>query len=174
MHVGRWAAYALLVAIELDSAAVLESTAALMAFRLREGGFSTAGGGREVETFTTGTTPTLARATSVTDRQSALASNDFPGADDADEPELRTVASLRSAIELELSVPNYDSQRVKDWREELREYVKRFSAMGSDSGQEGEPGEEGGLKPVWDFGPQPLVRAEGSECPIIPSRRLRW
>lgn len=163
--------------VTLELVAVRQATASLMAYRLRIGGFTSGRGGAETEDFTTTTTPTLARANEVVTRNAALVSDDFPAANVGDEPELRTIAALRSAIELEASAPNMDPERIRVWREQLREYVQRVSGgSGGDEGAPG-PGEPGFrvLAPVWYFGPREADRAPGSEVAWDPSRtRRRW
>lgn len=178
------------MAITLDPEAVRKATAALMGYRLRTGGFVAGRGGVELEDFTAETTPTLARADAVTTRNAALVSDDFPGAEPGDEPELETIAALRSAIELEASVDNMDAERIRVWREQLREYVKRaIDSTGGAGGAEGEPGSRV-LAALWSFGPVEGVRAPGAEIartatgeplfdggdPVAPERRrrLQW
>lgn len=177
--------------VVLDANAVRLSTARLMAFRLRQSGFAVGQGGLETTDFTPQTTPTLAAAIEVTERNAALVSDDFPGADASDEPELRTIAALRSAIELEASVPNMDRDRITTWREQLRESVGRVADGGSGAGEPG-PGEEGYrvLRAVWDFGGSTVARVPGAEVAVTATgeplydggestggtrpRRLRW
>jgi len=175
--------------VVLDATAVRLETAGLMAFRLRQSGFVAGQGGAETTDFTAATTPNLVTAQRVTERNAALVSDDFPGADAGDEPELRTIAALRSAIELEASAPTMDEARIRAWRDQLREYVKRVTDTGGDGPAPGEPGARV-LDPVWSFGPAEDVRVEGSEgpqpvyyfrpytAPVPPEgdrpRRLQW
>lgn len=150
-----------------------------MAYRLKVGGFGVGRGGQEAPDFTAETTPNLTRATEVTQRNAALVSDDFPAAEAGDEPELRTIAALRSAIELETSAPNFDADRVREWRTQLREHVETAGGAGDAPG----PGEPGArvLEPVWGFGPSgdgvtvydAAAYAEGSEVPLYTSRRRR-
>lgn len=107
---------------------VLDASAALMAFRLRSSGFSEGRGGRVVAMFTDSTTPTLGHASAIATRNARLVADDFSGALPGDEPELRTIAALRTAIELEASAPQMDRERVLTWREQLREHVERATA----------------------------------------------
>jgi hypothetical protein len=160
-----------------------------MAYRLRVGGFVQGQGGAEVPDFTAATTPSLTRATEVTARNAALVSDDFPGADAGDEPELRTIAALRSAIELEASAPSMDPERIRVWRDQLRESVERAGAASGGAGGEPGPGEPGYrvLAAVWSFGPAEGERVPGAEVartatgeplydggePTAPERRRR-
>lgn len=176
--------YAPRVAIDLSSDDVRAATAALMAFRLRSRSFAAGAGGEQQRDFDATTTPTLESAQEVTERNAALVSDDFPGAEVGDEAELRTIAALRSAIELEASVPAMDRDRILTWREQLREYVKRAIDSTGGGGAGDPPGTET-LKAVWNFGPSCPPRAPGSEVPWPPqnpavyedpsrARRLRW
>jgi hypothetical protein len=178
------------VAITLDPDEVRSATAALMAYRLRSDGFAAGQGGVQQTDFTDRTTPTLAQATEVTTRNAALVSDDFPGAEEGDRPELVTIAALRSAVELEASAPSMDAERIRVWREQLREYVTRAgerTAAGSSS--EAEPGARV-LAALWSFGPSETLRVPGAEVaqtatgellydggePVAPAqrRRLLW
>jgi hypothetical protein len=174
--------YASGVAVTLDPDTVRLSTASLMAYRLRAAGFAAGRGGLEEPDFTTGTVPTLARADEVAARNAGLVSNDFPRADDDDEPELRTIAALRSAIQLEASAPNMDPERIRVWRDELRESVGR---VGSGAGGDGAASAGDPLEAVWNFGGT-CEHTPGSELPAVEygelayrpttgiGRRLRW
>lgn len=164
--------------VTLEADAVRLSAAKLMAYRLRVGGFAAGRGGARVADFTAETVPTLADATDITTRNAGLVSDDFPTAIDGDEPELRTIAALRSAIELEASAPNMDFERIRVWREQLREYVTRVGGSGGDSAS---PPGSGALAAMWGFG-SATCWPEGAERPCDPcppvyqpgSRRLRW
>jgi hypothetical protein len=148
---------------------VLRSVESLMAYRLRASGFAEGRGGVQTQGFTESTTPTLSRATEVVERNTRVVGNDFPDASEEDEPELRTIAALRSAIELENSVetPNFD--RIREWREQLREFVRRVADAGGGDGPT-----QSALAPVWSF-PRPCPpHVEGSEEPVLARRRLRW
>lgn len=151
------------MAITLDPAAVRKATAALMGYRLRASGFAAGRGGVETTDFTANTTPPVDRADAVATRNAALVSDDFAGAEPGDEPELETIAALRTAIELEASAPSMDAERIRVWRDQLREYVKRaIDATGSAGGAEGEPGSRV-LAAVWDFGGSEVARVPGAE-----------
>lgn len=155
-------------------AEVLEAAEDLLAYRLRQSGFSSGQGGREVPHFTEVTTPTLARAQRVAVRKAGELAREFV-VDVADHDDLVTIAALRAAIELEASAPNMDPERIRTWRDQLREYIARAAAAGSaSSGGGGGVVGAAELPPVWGFGPRVPVRAEGAECPIVPDRRLRW
>lgn len=160
--------------LPLDPELVRIAVASLMAYRLRVGGFASGRGGATQLDFDTETTPTLADAQEVSERNAALVADDFPSATDGDEPELRTIAALRTAIELESGTPNMDPERIRVWRDQLREYVDR---VGDGTGGEGEPGPgEPGfrvLAPVWCFGPREADRAPGSEIAWEPRRTRR-
>lgn len=159
--------------IALDATAVVASTASLLRWRLRQRGFGEGRGGEEVPTFTTGTTPSVTTATEVVQRNSALVSDDFPHADASDEPELRTIAALRSAIELELGVDQPDFERVREWRNELREHVSRV-AESAESAEDEAAGARA-LDAQWGFGPVVDEPVMGAEEPLDYSRRrLRW
>lgn len=176
------------MAIVLDAGAVRQATAALMAYRLRQRGFVAGQGGEDTLDFTAETTPTLTHATEVTTRNAALVSDDFPDADASDEPELRTIAALRSAIELEASAPSIDEARIRAWRDQLREHVARVAERAA-----GAAGGEAGarvLAAVWSFGPSTAPRVPGAEVATTATgeilydggdsagydrpRRLRW
>ena len=145
-----------------------------MAYRLRVGGFTSGRGGAPETDFTDDTTPTLADAQEVAERNASLVADDFPSAIAGDEPELRTIAALRAAIELESGTPNMDPERIRVWREQLREYVERAGAGDGGDGEPG-PGEPGFrvLAPVWYFGPRDAERAPGSEIAWDPTRTRR-
>lgn len=164
------------MAVQLDADLVRRSTASLMAYALKSQGFVAGQGGTPTVDFTQQTTPTLARASEVVERNSRLVTNDFPSAAGSDEPELRTIAALRSAIELENGTPSPDDVRIKNWREQLREYVGRFDSSGGD-GAETPPG--GALAPAWSFGSGDRCHPPGSEMPYPTKtgneeRWLRW
>jgi hypothetical protein len=164
------------VPVELDPEAVRTSVASLMAYRLRVGGFASGRGGAAATDFAADTTPTLDDAREVAERNARLVGDDFPSAVAGDEPELRTIAALRSAIELESGTPNMDAERIRVWREQLREYVERAGDSGGSGDGAPGPGEPGFrvLAPVWDFGPREVDRAPGSEIPWDQPRRRRW
>lgn len=166
--------YAPAVAIELNAEDVRKETAALMAYRLKTGSFREGRGGAQQDDFTETTTPSLERARTITARNAEKVSDDFPAADESDDAELLTIAALLSAIELETSAPNYDADRVREWRLQLRESV---AAVGGGDGGAPGPGEPGArvLQAVWGFGPTVPPRAEGAECAWVePRRRLNW
>jgi hypothetical protein len=150
---------------------VMDAVESLMEARRREGGFSSAGGGRIVPHFTSKTAPALSTVEEVTTRHAATVASEYPDALDRAPEVATTVAALNSAIELELGQiePNVDLVRL--WRDLLAEEESDLSGVLS-------PAAEGGraLAPVWSFrttGP----RAEGSEEPLeasYPRRRLRW
>lgn len=173
VHAGAVTVYASGVTVNLEPDAVRLSTAKLLAYRLRVGGFAQGRGGQRVPDFTADTIPTLADATDVVTRNAALVSNDFPRSDEGDEPELRTIAALRSAIQLEASAPNMDPERIRVWRDELRESVGR---VGSGAGGDGEASAGDPLEAVYYFGPGPCDHTPGAELPrdVLCSRRLRW
>jgi hypothetical protein len=155
------------MAVDLDPDAVLDETAALMAYTLRSGGFARGQGGTDTGSFTASTTPTIERAQKVVQRHTRIVVADFPSATDAQADELTTVAALRSAIELENSTPQVDRDRILGWREQLREFVGRFSESGGSGSGGSEPGAE--LKPAWSFGDGDPCHTPGSELPY-PSR----
>jgi hypothetical protein len=150
----------------LSSGTVLAETAALMAHRLRSKGFSAGQGGTEEATFTELTTPTLARAQTVTLRNTRLVAGDFPSAGEDDVAELTTIAALRAAIELENSAPTIDDTRIENWRDQLREYVERAgSGGGSDTDElgQGDP-----LEAAWSFPGVEPCHTPGSELVAYP------
>lgn len=154
------------MAITLAPNDVRLETAALMAFRLRVSEFTSmnGGGGTPVPDFSAQTIPTLARATTVTSRNARLVSADFPNASVGSSPlddtaELTTIAALRSAIELENSVENADHDRIREWREQLREYVATVGGAGGDGGTDEGKGQ---IAAAWSFGDRGR-HVEGSE-----------
>ena len=148
--------------IVLDAPSVRLSTAELMAYRLKAGGFAAGRGGTATQDFTENTTPTLLKAVGVTVRNAALVSDDFPYASVGDEPELRTIAALRSAIELENSLDTPNFERIREWRLQLREHVERVDGGAGD----GDGPTQGGrtLEALWSFGAEE-TRIPGSEEP---------
>lgn len=132
-----------------------------MWFRLKLGNFQPGGGGTETPDFTAQTVPRLVRAQLVTARNAGVVAGDYPNADVADVPELLTIAALRSAIELENSVENADHDRIREWREQLREFVARVD--GSAGGGHDENASQ--LKAAWYFPPRVRDHVPGSEYP---------
>lgn len=177
------------MAIVLDPAEVRAEVAGLMEYRLRRGGFALGQGGEPLSDFDADTTPSGAKVDTVVARNAALVSDDFPGAEEGDRAELETIAALRSAIELEASAPTFDADRIRVWRDQLREYVTRAGDRTGSGGSELEPGARV-LAAVWSFGPSETVRAPGAEVaqtatgeplydggPAVPPerrRRLIW
>jgi hypothetical protein len=178
------------VAIALTAAEVRAEVAGLMEYRLRRGGFALGQGGAQLADFAADTTPSAAKVDVVVARNAALVSDDFPGAAEGDRAELVTIAALRSAIELEASAPSMDADRIRVWRDQLREYVTRAGDRTSTgSSSEAEPGARV-LAALWSFGPAETVRAPGAEVartatgeplydggePVAPAqrRRLIW
>jgi hypothetical protein len=157
---------------------VLANVEDLMAFRLKARGFGAGAGGVETGRFSEETTPTRERALRISARKAAEVASEATLAA-ADRAELVSIAGLRAAIELELSVPNADVERVREWRAQLREYVGRVEARTS-AQAELEPGERP-LDPKWQFGPtdggvtvyDAAAYAEGAEVPISRTTRPR-
>lgn len=159
------------MAVTLDTNVVRAEVAVFLRYRLHASGFTAGRGGTPLLDFDATTTPTLADAARAVVRNAGLVSDDFSQALEGDRSELVTIAALRTAIELENAAPNVDRDRILTWREQLREYVGRFSNAGSDGG-EGAGGRV--LSAVWDFGPRCDPRAPGSELPLDRSCRRVW
>lgn len=159
-----------------DVLAAVEET---MAYRLRASGFGQGGGGREVQHFTDTTTPTRARAESVSARKAAEVARDFD-VSASELADLVTIAALRAAIELEASAPNMDEARIRTWRDQLREYVTKATVRGDAADEASDGAQAMGAK--WGFGPGPNpgpavydaeAYVEGAEVPLEPLRRRR-
>lgn len=163
----------LLITAGLTSEDVLNAVESLMAFRLRAGGFAAGRGGTRVEHFTDTTTPTRARAVEVTQRKAEQVVREYPSADPEDAAQLVQVAALRAAIELESSSENFDADRVKTWRDMLRDEVGLLNERLGEPGSNPDEGARG-MDARWDFGPRRHAHVEGAEEPLVTSRRRRW
>lgn len=141
---------------------VLLAIEELMAFRLRARGFSSGAGGVELDHFTEETTPKRSKARTVAIRKTAEVAREFVPRPDT-LADLTTIAALRAAIELEASCPNMDPERIKVWRDQLREYVKRAGESGGNEGDDGTLGRD--MRPQWTFGGE-CGRAPGSELMV--------